>query len=63
MGGSRLGEILLDHAVLNKSQLNCVLGMQKDAGKRLGEMLVDLGLATPDQIHTALSEQNSTEIT
>jgi hypothetical protein len=53
----RIGEILVAQGVLNKSQLSCVLGMQKDSGRLLGEILVDLGLATQEQIDWALSQQ------
>ena len=57
LGERKLGEILLDLGILNKSQLACVLGMQRDTGKRLGELLVDFDLATLEQVKFALEEQ------
>ena len=62
MGSMRLGEILMDHDVLNKSQLRCALVIAKERGKRIGELLVDMELATPDQVSSALAEQGQMEI-
>jgi hypothetical protein len=62
MGGMKLGEILVDHGVLNKSQLACVLGMQQETDRRLGELIVDLSIATPGQVKSALDEQRRMEI-
>lgn len=63
MGGMRLGEILLDHAVLNSAQLTCALAIAKERGRRLGEVLIDLELATTGEISTALDEQRRMEVT
>lgn len=62
MGSMKLGEILVDHGVINRSQLSCVLGLQHESSKRLGEIIVDLNLATPVQINSALEEQRRMEI-
>jgi len=62
MGSMKLGEILVDHGVLNKSQLACVLGMQQETNRRLGELVVDLSMATPGQVKQALEEQRRMEI-
>jgi hypothetical protein len=58
LGNRRLGEILVDQGIINKSQLNCVLGMQQETGKRLGELLVDMSLASPEQIEWAIEQQD-----
>ena len=63
MGSMKLGEILIDHGVLNKSQLACLLGMQQETDKRLGDLIVELAMATPGQIQNALDEQRRMEIT
>lgn len=55
----KLGEILVDQGVINKSQLSCVLGMQKESGKRLGELLLFMELATPEQIEWAIHLQET----
>jgi hypothetical protein len=58
----RLGEILVDHSVLSKSQLTSALTLAKERGRLLGDLLVDMGLATPEQIQIALDEQRQMEI-
>ena len=63
MGSMKLGEILVDHGVINKSQLSCVLGMQQDSSKLLGEIIIDLNLASQSQLRSALDEQRRMEIT
>src|SRR5437870_2071184 len=54
----RLGEMLCDHGIITRQQLEDVLGLQKkDKGARLGRLLVDLGHATETQICEAVAEQ------
>lgn len=55
----KLGEILVDQGIINKSQLSCVLGMQKETGKRLGDLLINMELVTPDQIEWAIQLQEN----
>lgn len=62
MGSMRLGEILVDHSVLSKSQLTSALMLARERGRLLGDLLVDMGLATPEQIQIALDEQRQMEI-
>lgn len=63
LGSMKLGEILVDHGVINKSQLACLLGMQQDNRQRLGEIVLELELVTPIQLQAALEEQHRMEIT
>jgi type IV pilus assembly protein PilB len=54
----RLGEMLCDHGIITRQQLEDVLALQKkDKGARLGRLLVDLGHATETQICEAVAEQ------
>ena len=62
LGGMRLGEILVDHKVINNAQLACTLPIAQQ-GKRIGEALVDLGLASASDVQTALEEQRRMEVT
>lgn len=63
LGGMRLGEILVDHQVINNAQLSCTLPIAREQGKRIGETLIDLGLATDAQVQSALEEQRRMEVT
>lgn len=63
LGGMRLGEILVDHRVINNAQLNCSLPIAREQGRMIGETLVMLGLATEDDVETALIEQRKMEVT
>jgi len=63
LGGMRLGEILVDHHVINNAQLTCTLQIAREQGKLIGQVLVDLGLATDVQIQSALEEQRRMEVT
>jgi len=62
MGSMRLGEILVDHGVLDKAQLASALGLARDRGQLLGELLMDMQIATQAQIMAALEEQRGMEI-
>lgn len=62
LGGMRLGEILVDHKVINNAQLTCTLHIAQEQGKRIGEALVDLGLASVTDVQTALEEQRRMEV-
>jgi hypothetical protein len=63
LGGMRLGEILVDHQVINNAQLTCCLHIAREQGRRIGETLVDLGLASVVQVQSALEEQRRMEVT
>ena len=63
MGTMRLGEILVDHRVINNAQLKCTLPIAKEKGMLIGETLIDLGLATLGQVQVALDEQQRMEVT
>ena len=53
----RLGEILINSALISKEQLTKALEIQRGTTKRIGEVLVELGIATELSIATALSHQ------
>ncbi len=53
-----LGELLLDHGVISRQQLDHVLELRsKEKGGRIGPLLVDLGYATEVQICEVLADQ------
>ena len=51
----RLGELLIEHGIIDRHQLKSALGRQKLWGKRLGETLVEAGILTEDQLVKVLS--------
>ncbi len=53
----RLGEILVQQALLNEEQLQSALGEQKKTGRKLGRVFVDLGFVTEEQISEAIARQ------
>jgi hypothetical protein len=58
-GPSRLGELLLDKALITPDMLDYALQVQRQGGfrQRLGEILVQLGAATTGEILKAVSDQ------
>lgn len=57
VGEAMLGEILIEHNVVTRRQLERALEVQKQTGARIGEALVQLGATTMDQIEQALQAQ------
>jgi len=53
----QLGELLLDRGILNQSQLDQALSIQRDKGGLIGEILVDLGFVKEDDIAQSLTAQ------
>ena len=51
-----LGEVLIDKALLTRTQLDDALLKQRVSGKRLGTLLVELGLLDERDLATALGE-------
>ncbi len=54
---SRLGDLLVDMAVITESQLEQALKVQKQYKTHLGQCLVSLGFATDNDIASALEKQ------
>jgi type IV pilus assembly protein PilB len=50
----RLGEVLVEYALITREQRRSALEKQKDSGKRLGEILVEDGVLTRDELNWAL---------
>ncbi|HUF22014.1 MAG TPA: GspE/PulE family protein [Burkholderiales bacterium] len=53
----RLGEILLQQALLTDEQLKSALEEQKRSGRKLGRIFIDSGYLTEEQIGSALARQ------
>ena len=53
----QLGELLIERGVINQSQLDKALTVQKEKGGLIGEVLVELGLAKEEDIAQALTAQ------
>ncbi|HDD35604.1 MAG TPA: type II/IV secretion system protein [Candidatus Desulfofervidus auxilii] len=54
--GKRLGDILVEKALITPEQLKIALEIQKTTGKLLGEILVDLGFVEQTAISSLLSK-------
>ena len=52
-----LGELLLDRGIINQSQLDQGLDLQREKGGLIGEILVELGFVKEDDIAQALTAQ------
>ena len=52
-----LGELLLDRGVINQSQMDQGLALQREKGGLIGEILVELGFVKEDDIAQALTAQ------
>jgi type IV pilus assembly protein PilB len=53
----RLGELLIREGLINASQLEKALSVQREEGGRLGEILVKLGILKEDQLVVILGKQ------
>jgi len=53
----QLGQLLIEHKVINKEQLDHALEVQKDKGGLIGQILVDLDYATEEAIAQAITAQ------
>lgn len=53
----RLGDLLVKAGIIETTQLQKALDVQKENKKRLGEVLIDLGYTTEEMIAVALSRQ------
>lgn len=53
----RLGELLVQQALITQSQLDEALNQQKQTGRKLGRVLVESGTVTEVQISTAIANQ------
>jgi hypothetical protein len=53
----RLGEVLLQHGVVNAEQLAVALAEQQQTGRPLGEIIVELGFAPGAMVAQALATQ------
>jgi type IV pilus assembly protein PilB len=53
----QLGELLIERGVINKSQLDEALLMQKEKGGLIGEIMVELGFVKEDDIAQTLTAQ------
>ena len=57
----RLGEILLEWGVVQRSELKDAMKVAQGSKKRLGEVLVELGFADEDSVAKALAKQHNME--
>ncbi|MDP2913165.1 MAG: hypothetical protein Q8N91_04075 [Candidatus Omnitrophota bacterium] len=53
----QLGELLLERSIINQSQLEKALKLQKERGGLIGQILVMLGFAKEEEIAQALTVQ------
>ena len=53
----QLGELLIERNIINNSQLEKALSIQKERGGLIGEILVELGFAKEEDIAQALTAQ------
>ena len=56
---SRLGQILINKGLINRSQLDAAIQLQLTNHKRLGETLIEQGWITERQLKKALSKQTN----
>lgn len=57
INNKQLGELLLDRGIINQSQLDQALSVQRDKGGLIGEILVELGFVKEDDIAQSLTAQ------
>ena len=55
--GKQLGELLLEKGVIDRTQLEKALAMQRERNALLGEVIVEMGFATEEEIAQALTSQ------
>jgi MSHA biogenesis protein MshE len=53
----RLGDVLVQQALLSPEQLEQTLALQRETGKKLGRLLIDTGLLTEEMLAHALARQ------
>ncbi len=53
----RLGDLLIEHGVITKEQLDQALAGQKKSGRKLGRELIDQGIINEDQLAHFLARQ------
>ena len=53
----QLGELLIEHGIINAGQLEKALMVQKEKGGLVGELLVELGFAKEEDIAQAITVQ------
>ncbi len=53
----QLGEVLIEHGIINQGHLEKALAVQKERGGLIGEILVELGFAKEEDIAQALTVQ------
>ncbi len=57
INNKQLGELLLDRGIINQSQLDQALAVQRDKGGLIGEILVELGFVKEEDIAQSLTAQ------
>ena len=57
VNSKQLGELLFDRGIINQSQLDQALDVQRDKGGLIGEILVELGFVKEDDIAQSLTTQ------
>jgi hypothetical protein len=60
---SRLGQILINKGLIDRSQLDAAIQAQLTSQKRLGEILIERGLLTERQLKKALTKQSNLRLT
>jgi type IV pilus assembly protein PilB len=55
----KMGEVLIEAGLINSSQLENALVLQKGKNKRLGKILMELGYVTDEQVAETISKQFS----
>ena len=53
----RLGDLLVDEAIVSEEQIQQALTAQRSTGQKLGDVLIDLGFITEKQMLNFLSQQ------
>lgn len=53
----RLGDLLVQEAIISEAQLGQALAEQRNTGKKLGRTLIDLSCITEEQLLKFLSQQ------
>lgn len=53
----QLGELLIEHGIIDKRQLDEALAVQQDKGGLIGEIMVELGFVKEEDIAQALTAQ------
>ncbi|MCY1526106.1 hypothetical protein D9M68_611100 [compost metagenome] len=59
---SRLGQILINKGLINRSQLDSAIQLQLSSHKRLGEILIEQGLLSERQLRKALKKQSNLRV-